>query len=197
METKRQIPTQWATSYSVPVGWMRQFRYMTHLFNSIRDIRGSVVECGVGEGNTLAMLAYLAGSEGGNRSVWGFDSFQGFPEPSPYDASPRNPQRGEWKVDEALVKRHLEETGIHREYPDLAVQIVPGFLSDTLPTFSDESVAFLHLDVDLYEGYRDGLKYLYSRVPLGGIIAFDEYREFHPNDPAYGDKEKCQVGWCR
>ena len=91
-------PTQWTTEHPVPVGWMKQFRYFLTLFEKISNLSGDVVECGIGEGNTFSMFAYLVGSEGSKRMLWGFDSFEGFPEPDPKDASPRDPKKGEWKI---------------------------------------------------------------------------------------------------
>lgn len=101
-EGPSRVPTQWQTASPVLVGWMRQFRYFIFLYDDLirRDIMGDIVECGLGEGNTFAMLAYLMGSENRQlpRTLWGFDSFEGWPEPDASDTSPRNPQKGEWKV---------------------------------------------------------------------------------------------------
>lgn len=194
MQGPSKVPTSWATASPVPVGWMRQFQYFAGLYERIRVLDGDVVECGLGEGNTFAMLAYLIGSEKQQtpqRILWGFDSFEGWPEPTEWDASPRNPQKGEWKVSEEMVEKRFEESGIYREFPKLDIRITKGFLGDTLPHFPlDRRIAFLHLDVDLYEGYRDGLVYLFPKVVPGGIVAFDEYREFHLELPEYGEKEK-------
>lgn len=176
-----KVPTQWATVNPVPVGWMRQFRYMAELYDKIRDIPGDVVECGLGEGNTFAMLAYLAGSENAGRKLWGFDSFEGWPEPTEFDKSPRDPHKGEWKVSEEMVKRRLEESGLIREYPRLKIEITKGFLGETLQFPGTVQIALLHLDVDLYAGYRDGLEYLFPKVVVGGLVLFDEYKEFPPD----------------
>lgn len=184
-----QRPTHWHTEAPVPVGWMRQFEYFLESFARIKNVPGDLVECGLGEGNTFAMMAYLIGSNSqeNNRTLWGFDSFQGWPEPSLFDASPRQPQAGEWKISDEMVKQRFAESGIYKNFPNLKIKLVPGFLRDTLPNFSSERlIAFLHLDVDLYEGYRDALRYLFPLVATGGIVAFDEYKEF-PNRPEYGN----------
>ncbi len=182
-------PTQWATPVNVPVGWMRQFRYMARLFDGINGIPGDVVECGLGEGYTFAMLGYLIGSERAqpSRILWGFDSFEGWPAPTEYDQSPLNPQRGEWAVGQDQVRQRLEGSGVTQAFPDLEIRIVPGFFSDTLPSFPERSIAFLHLDCDLYTSYHDALTHLFPKVAPGGMVLFDEYREF-PRE--YGGKEK-------
>ncbi|MFH1894302.1 MAG: TylF/MycF/NovP-related O-methyltransferase [Patescibacteria group bacterium] len=170
---------------------MRQFRYFITMYGMIGDVPGDVVECGLGEGNTFAMLAYLIGSEDRQplRKLWGFDSFEGWPEPTPYDASPRNPTKGEWRVSQRMVELRLKESKVLDEFPELEIETQKGFLSETLPDFSHHfsrrQIAFLHLDVDLYAGYRDGLQYLFPHVVPGGILLFDEYKEF-PNTEEYG-----------
>lgn len=185
-----QAPTQWAGS--IPnVKWMRQFRYMTRMFEMIHDIDGDIVECGVGEGGTFTMLAYLIGSEGKGRKLWGFDSFEGFPEPSATDtSSPRVPKKGEWKIGEEVVRGRLEEALILKQFSNLAFELVPGFFDKTLPNFPDRSIAFLHADVDIEPSYRTVLENLYQKVAKGGVILFDEYKEFPSSAPYNGKIEK-------
>lgn len=184
-----RIRTQWATPVPPKVGWMRQFRYFIKMYESVKNVEGDVVECGLGEGNTFLMLAYLAGSEDGGyrhtRILWGFDSFQGWPEPSEYDQSPRNPQKGEWRVSPDMILERLDASSIPQEFPDLEIRIVPGFFAETLPNFPDRKIAFLHIDCDLYAGYRDVLARLFPKVARGGVVLFDEYKEFPPL-PEYG-----------
>lgn len=176
------IPTAWTTDFSVPVGWMRQFRYLCELYGKLQGLPGDVVECGLGKGSTFSMLAYLAGTETNRaRKLWGFDSFEGWPQPTKWDRSPRNPQAGEWRVDQETITNRLNESGICEEFPDLDIRIVRGFFNKSLPRFPARSIALLHIDADLYPGYRDALKYLYPKVIPGGVVAFDEYKEF-PED---------------
>jgi hypothetical protein len=184
-ETSHRLPTQWDNSSVVHVGWMKQFRYMTRVFEMIKDVPGDVVECGIGEGNTFAMLAYLSGSENPKepRMLRGFDSFEGFPEPDASDKSWRDPKKGEWKVPIDLVNERLERSNILKTYPSLKTKITPGFLGDTLPKEGGYQIAFLHLDVDIYPSYRDGLKYLFPLVAKGGVVLFDEYMEFSSKNP--------------
>lgn len=188
MGVPTKYPPQWDVTSPPTVGWMRQFRYFTELYDRIRHIPGDIVECGVGKGMTLAMLCYLAGSEDGpvkGRRVWGFDSFEGWPEPTEWDRSPRNPQKGEWAIPEEQVRQWLEGSKIPQAFPHLDLRLVRGFVGESLPQFESVRPAFLHLDLDLYPGYRDALRHLFSRMALGGIVAFDEYREF-PQTEQFG-----------
>ncbi|NQS90399.1 HAD hydrolase-like protein, partial [Patescibacteria group bacterium] len=190
VETKGEYsknPTTWATDSPVSVGWMRQFRYFLRLYNIYKDITGDIVECGVGAGDTFAMLAYFMGSETlTKRTLWGFDSFKGWPEPTQWDASPRNPKKGDWLVNKDVTLERLEKSGIFRQFlnPDLKIKIIKGFFDKTLPQFPNRPIAFLHIDADLYRGYCDALVNLFPKVAIGGVIAFDEYQRY-PNRLEY------------
>jgi O-methyltransferase len=175
--------TQWATLSPVTVGWMRQFRYFSRLYDKIRNVPGDVVECGLGEGGSFAMLAYLVGSENSppSRMLWGYDSFAGWPEPSSYDESPCQPKKGQWAVPEQHMRKWLDGSMINKEFPELQLYIIPGFFEETLPAFPDRPIAFLHIDADLYSSYHDALTYLFPKVTHGGIVLFDEYKEFPPD----------------
>jgi Macrocin-O-methyltransferase (TylF) len=136
---------------------------------------GDIVECGVGYGDSILLLAIFSESQA--RNVWGFDSFEGFPEPSPEDASARKPQKGEWKSSKPSIESMLQGLGLSDKYVDAHVRLIPGFFSDSLSQYDGSSIAFLHLDCDLYQSYMDCLNVLYKKVCRGGIIAFDEYGE--------------------
>jgi hypothetical protein len=167
-------------------GFMNQFTYFEFLFDQIKDIPGVVVECGTGVGGSLSMLVNLASRRNVIVKVIGFDSFEGWPEPDPVDISPRNPQKGEWKFTETELREVIVKWNLPKYAPDIEVEIIGGFLGETLPKFPEKQIVFLHLDLDLYEGYRDALRYLYPMVVSGGIIAFDEYKEF-PKGAEYGE----------
>lgn len=106
-----------------------------------------------------------------HRLVYGFDSFEGFPEPSIDDASVRGATKGEYReYTISLVQRALVNAGVTN------VKLVRGFISETAPRFSDP-IALLYIDLDLHGGYKDALTVLAPLVVKGGIIAFDEYGE--------------------
>lgn len=141
---------------------------------------GAVVECGVGWAESFLALAYL--SERYGQRLYGYDSFEGFPEPTVEDVSPRNPQKGQWKVVEVSdVFRFLKTAKFSDEWITKNVTVVKGFFEDTLKTYDGCPIAFLHLDVDIYKSYKDCLSYLAPHVVRGGYIFFDEYK--HPKWP--------------
>lgn len=156
----------------------RQVCYFHDLFEMIRGVRGDVIECGVGRGRSFTNLAFFCSSkEYGPRRLFGFDSFRGFPKPHEKDnAGGRNAQAGEWAYLEPRdLVAILGSANIPEEFIRQNVTIVPGFVNETLPGYRGR-IALLHIDLDLYEAYKDTLWSLYDAVEDGGIIAFDEYR---------------------
>lgn len=55
------------------------------------------------------------------------------------------------------------------------VQLVRGFVPDTLPQVISEKVAYLSIDMNAVEPERHALEYFYPRMVKGGVIYFDDY----------------------
>ncbi|MEO1513158.1 MAG: TylF/MycF/NovP-related O-methyltransferase, partial [Planctomycetota bacterium] len=104
-----------------------------------------------------------------------FDSFEGLPDPTPEDASVRNPKRGQLMYRLDSVRELIQETVRDPQFVSSRVQFIKGFFQDTLDVMQTRRIALLHLDVDLYASYKSCLDSLYQRVTPGGIITFDEY----------------------
>ncbi|MBA7716158.1 hypothetical protein ES703_125223 [subsurface metagenome] len=160
-------------------GWVDRLLYFQRLFNLLESIEGDVVECGVASGYTLSMLASLVRSSGTDRHIWGFDSWEGLPEPSKEDLTSakslaRKGLLGDSSVE--LVLENLTWCGFDDSEIKNRITLVKGLFSDTLPKYRGSKIALLHIDVDLYESYKDALRFLWPKVSDGGIIAFDEYQ---------------------
>lgn len=151
--------------------------YFKRLYEKIQAVEGDIVECGFGYGKSFQILCLLAQRENRRRKIWGFDSFEGFPEPTKEDESPRQPKKGQWKsISLSQAYKVLEI--IFRLVPGFVadyIKITKGFFNDTLPSAEVKKIAFLHLDVDLYESYKTCLEYLFPKVAAGGIVVLDEY----------------------
>jgi hypothetical protein len=153
--------------------------YFGRLLEESLTVPGDIVECGVGRGVSLTVLAGLLIANKTDRTLWGFDSFEGFPEPSDHDASARRPQRGQWAISTPEeIRRLLEWNGVPSAWSVHNLNLVKGFFShEGFAPLAGRQISLLHLDVDLYESYTICLEELYPLVSPGGIIAFDEYRD--------------------
>ena len=152
---------------------------MSDLLNK-SPLDGVIVECGVGIGFSLSILAKIS-----KKKIFAFDSFTGFPEKiSKNDVSENDTvdmlkilkfSKKHYKLMSIdLVKRNLLNNGINEKDIENKIIFKKGFYPESFKNF-DEKISFLHLDVDLYDSYKHCLNYFFPKVISGGIIAFDEY----------------------
>jgi predicted O-methyltransferase YrrM len=119
---------------------------------------GSVLEFGVERGTSITLIAKRLAP----RTVHGFDSFEGLPE--------------NWSG-AFRIKGDFGMGGVLPKVPPNAV-LHKGWFTQTLPAYlasTDEPIAFLHIDCDLYSSTRDVFALIGDRLVPGTIIVFDEY----------------------
>lgn len=180
--------------HQLDMGNIANVVYWWQFFELIKDVEGDIVECGIGRGRSLLIqssLNYMLGKLDimSHRKVFGYDSFEGFPEPTEQDKSVRNPKKGEWsqspsgKYDytEDFARLVLSSGGV----PDDEVVLTKGFFCDSLKGHpKDRPIALLHLDGDLYQSYKDVLEAVYDQVSIGGVLVFDDFKAEKPdNEP--------------
>jgi hypothetical protein len=154
------------------------------LFKMVREVQGSIVECGVYKANNLMTFFHMSNIYepfNFNRKIVGFDSFEGFPSTSDFDPT--------------AIVGHLSDTNftritelikaqeINKALPNMnKIQLVKGDAHETIVKYKNENphliVALLYLDFDLYEPTKIALQELLPLVPKGGIVAFDELNQF-------------------
>ena len=124
---------------------------------------GLMLECGIADGASLRHLAKIT-----SRPLHGFDSFEGLPE--------------DWAGTFELKGKF----GRGGELPDVPANVAlhKGWFEQTLPAFlaahSQEPVAFLHVDCDIYSSTVTVFRELGARLKPGSVIVFDEYFNY-PN----------------
>ena len=155
------------------------------LFNDLililkeNSVEGIFVECGYGYGRSFSVFSHFAVKE--KRKIYGFDSFIGFPNVSEIDHSKRNPRNGEWSVRSlSEATKCIENLGIFENKDDFKlIQLI--FERNIKNPIPNQEIAFLHIDLDLYVGYKFALEMFWDQVKIGGIVLFDEYElvEWH------------------
>jgi len=117
-------------------------------------LEGAVYECGVFFGGTALLLATALE---GRKTLRLFDSFEGLPEAPPED---NHHKKGDFSQTSFAHVAQLmgEQTNF---------SIHKGWLPDSLEGL-EETVSFVHLDVDLYKSYHDCLDNIYPRLTEGG-----------------------------
>lgn len=122
------------------------------------SLPGLYMEFGVGRGKSIRWIGAYA-----DRTVYGFDSFEGIPEY--WNGNPIG----------AFAQKKMPKV------PD-NVEFHVGYFDATLPGFLDEHpdpITFLHVDCDLYSSTVTIFDALGSRLQPGAIVLFDEYYNFH------------------
>jgi predicted O-methyltransferase YrrM len=117
---------------------------------------GLALEFGVASGTTLAIIADAVARD---RPVVGFDVFTGLPET--------------WRTGfPAGEFAHAPPTDIP------GARVVAGLFEDTLPAFlaeTDEPIAFVHLDADLYSSTKTVLDLTEERLAPDAVLVLDEF----------------------
>ncbi|OHA95829.1 MAG: hypothetical protein A3C62_02605 [Candidatus Zambryskibacteria bacterium RIFCSPHIGHO2_02_FULL_39_16] len=139
------------------------------LYTCIKNLSGVIVECGVAEGHGLAVLKILSLAEGKAREIYGFDTFCGLPTPSVFD---KRGAKGWFGYTKSSVIQFFKDTGVSLDN----VFLIEGDIQDTLKAFN-QPIAFLHIDVDLYKGYKVALEILWDKVVKGGVVVLDDYND--------------------
>lgn len=154
-----------------PLSW--PLKYFENVISYVKN-DGLWLEFGVCSGNTINIISSKT-----KNKVYGFDSFLGLPE----DWGNHQP-KGTYSTNGNLpiVNNNVE--------------LVVGLFQDTLDNFlkeHEESVAYLHLDADLYSSTKFVLDKLKNRIVSGTVISFDEIRNY----PEYRDHEiKAWLEFC-
>ncbi len=161
------------------------------LFKMVAEVQGCILECGVREGqglmNWAQISAILEPVAGVLRHVYGFDTFEGFPEVHAKDLDsgvPLNWQPGDVKSESYEdLKRCIELFDLNRLLPQFPkVSLIRGDFRETSEQFVKDNphvlVSLMYLDFDLYEPTKKALEVFLPRCSKGSIICFDEIN--HP-----------------
>ena len=154
------------------------------IFKKILLIKGSIVECGVYRGFSLmawANMSAILEPTNLTRRIYGFDTFEGFPEVSEKDLSKvMKPDMGQLGSDSFKeLKKLINIYDSNRFLGHInKVQLIKGDVRKTIPEFIEKNkhlvVSLLFLDLDLFEPTKVAIENFYPRMPKGSIIAFDE-----------------------
>lgn len=167
-------------------------RLLAHyeIFKRVVDVPGVIVDLGVYRGAstfTWAKLCEIFCPTDIRKTVYGFDTFEGFTEISREDG-PENPNQdvvpggyfggSSIEADLALAQEAMNQDR-HLRHKN-RIEFIKGDVCETIPQFSIDKgeglrIALLNLDLDLYEPTRVALEHFVPRMARGGVIVVDEY----------------------
>lgn len=146
---------------------------------------GAILEVGVWRGGTGALLAERARMSAAERetaqgtgaeaaplgeasTVYLADTFRGVVKAGPKDDYYRGGEHAD--ASREMVESLLKE--LHLDNWRLLEGIFP---DETAGDVSDDMIRFCHIDVDVYQSAKDTLDWVWPRVPVGGIVVYDDY----------------------
>jgi SAM-dependent methyltransferase len=138
---------------------------------------GDIVECGVFRGDSLRRIAKTVKERAPGKTVFGLDSFEGFPPGGitslDISSSLRSQTRleGKFKGADDVPARLMHFAKAF----DIDLDLRRGYFEATLPGIRDRDFCFIHIDCDTYSGHVEVLEALYDRLVPGGVIVYDDY----------------------
>jgi O-methyltransferase len=161
---------------------LRMLDYLAHRIDEL-GIAGDVVECGVCNGGSGALLASVACRSSHRRHTWLLDSFAGLPAAGPKDGALAAAYTGLCRGSVASVRQALAKVAVTKE----SVTLVPGWFHETVPTLPVRRIALLHIDADWYESVHVILCHLFDKMAPGGFVVIDDFDYWQGCQRAYDD----------
>jgi O-methyltransferase len=136
-------------------------------------IPGDIIECGVAEGGSAALLGLTLDRLSSTRTLYLLDTFEGLPPPTrddaDYDDAVKWTGRCRGTVDE--VRSLFSALGVDGD----RTRFIKGMFQDTLPGLGPLQIAVAHLDGDWYESTLTCLTAIWPALSVGGVIQLDDY----------------------
>ena len=157
---------------------------------TINHLDGDVCEFGTWYGWTARMIAEFMKAKNSKAKLYLYDSWEGFPEFTENDAACPEAQAKLWNPGDLNtgapndVSKEIERI-LNHFVPTTAIK---GFYDQTLPDSLPKSIAFAHVDCDLYMSTRHVLSSIKDRLCDGAVVMFDEYNNNLASD-SYGERK--------
>lgn len=155
------------------------------LFNSVKDVPGDIVECGVFKGSGIMTWLKLKKALAPNspKKVIGFDMFDSSALVGKLNGVDKE------RMENLFKSRNFEMTGDYRDtlmaiaanagFSMGDIELIKGDASETTGVFSSTrpgaKISLLYMDMDIEKPTYDTLVNLWDNVTNGGIVVFDEY----------------------
>lgn len=134
-----------------------------------QSIQGDIVECGVRDGGSAAVLAAAMG----DRKIWLYDSFQGHPKTSPKDGERAKRETGGAIGSIDKVHEVMSKVGVDKS----RYIIKKGWFKNAFKhkKQSPDKIALLHCDADWYAPTLLTLRTFYDRIVDDGYVVLDDF----------------------
>lgn len=132
------------------------------------DLPGDVIEVGVWRGGTGALMAAQLARCAPERRIYLADTFTGVVKAGPRDDYYKGGEHAD--TERATVEELLGRCGITN------ATILEGTLpEETASEVTCDSICLCHVDVDVYQSAKDVVDWVWPKLPVGGIVIYDDY----------------------
>ncbi len=139
-----------------------------HLLGQTAGLPGDVLEVGTWRGGTGALLGHRAQLLGLDCSVFLCDTFAGVVKTGDEDVAYSGGEHADTSL--PVVRDLLGRLDVSN------VTILQGiFPEDTAEQVADRTFRLCHIDVDVYQSGKDVLNWVWPRLPVGGLVVFDDF----------------------
>ena len=134
----------------------------------LAPLAGDFLEVGVWRGGTGALLCDAAARLGEDRHVYLADTFRGVVKAGPRDDYYKGGEHAD--TSRETVDELLDAVGTEN------YTVLEGvFPEETAASVREGPIALCHVDVDVYRSAKDVTEWVWPRMPVGGLIVYDDY----------------------
>jgi O-methyltransferase len=145
------------------------------MIDRTHHVPGDLAECGVFRGASLVPMAIHLRQVAPAKHCFAFDSFTGFDNSILRDIGMGGPPEGNKRVGGFRETSYELVLNKLRRFRIENVTLIPGYFRQSLPQCADRSFSFVHLDIGIYEAYKECLEFFYPRLNSNGIILLNDY----------------------
>lgn len=145
-----------------------KFLICYELLNKIKNVKGDIIEFGIWNGNNLFALKKMIDFLKLKKKIIGYDNFSGFP----------NPESIKKKL---KIKKKFGIYAGNRKYISFIIKFFKlrniKIIDDDIMNLEKhkfKKISLIYIDCDIYKTTKKILSELSNKIPIGGIIVFDE-----------------------
>jgi len=169
----RPAEEPWRSVHSHTLVHPERQRHLVALARSVvaAGVPGALVECGVLDGGTAALLGHATADAAPPRALHLFDSWEGLPPATDEDGPGAQAWAGHVVGSPRRVARVLRRLGVEPG----RVHVHRGWFADTFAVSGVEQVALVHLDADFHDSVKLALEHWWPRLSPEGVVQVDDY----------------------
>ncbi len=154
-------------------------------------IEGDIVECGIWKGISLVFFKKILNFYNiENKRIYGYDTFEGFPEPGKNDFTSEG-QSMKKRFDELYLKKDssnwnycslidVKKNLISQNIDLENIELIKGKTEETIINKENvpQKISILKLDTCLYDSTKIELEILFPKIQKGGVLIIDNFNNF-------------------